>query len=199
MVSDEKKISATQTREGPLVFSFLSYAASPFHQKNPLHLRVACRAQPRRPRFFFPEDTRAEEHRGNLKSGSIRTLRLASAPRFLPPLSVSSSPVHLRLALSPSCYEGHQASGGAGPQEESKRASPWPPPGLPPPPPPSYRFFITYYLCLTDLLQTNGCHMEKEKQGRRKEGRKEKTLSLHPLSPCGLPEFFSSRFFFSLF
>lgn len=40
------------------------------------------------------------------------------------------------------------------------------------PPPPSFCFFITYYLCLTDLLQTNGCHMEKERQKGRGEGRK---------------------------
>lgn len=43
-----------------------------------------------------------------------------------------------------------------------------------PPPPPSFSF-ITYYLCLTDLLQTNGCHMEKERRHgfrlRKEEGK----------------------------
>lgn len=74
--------------------------------------------------------------------------------------------ISLSLSFSPLRREGHQASGDAVPQEESKR------------PPPSYCFFITYYLCLTDLLQTNGCHMEKERQRRRKEERKEgKALS----------------------
>lgn len=47
-------------------------------------------------------------------------------------------------------------------------------------PPPSYCFFITYYLCLTDLLQTNGCHMERERLRKGKEG---KTLSTSSSSP----------------
>lgn len=76
------------------------------------------------------------------------------------PLSLSAC-----LAFSPFFREGHKASGDPVPQEESNR------------PPPSFCFFITYYLCLTDLLQTNGCHMEKERQRRT---RKEKKISL----PC---------------
>lgn len=83
---------------------------------------------------------------------------------FNPSLSFSLPPIFAQFRR-----EGHQASGDPVPQEESKR------------PPPSYCFFITYYLCLTALLQTNGCHMEKERQRRRKEGRKKK-LSLCPLS-----------------
>lgn len=86
------------------------------------------------------------------------TLTTCSWSLFPPSLSFP-------LSLSSLCREGHQASGDPVPQEESKR------------PPPAYCFFITYYLCLTDLLQTNGCHMEKERQRRRKEVRKEK-LSL---------------------
>lgn len=90
---------------------------------------------------------------------------------FSPSLSVSPS-VPLILTLSRSlcltfslfCNEGHQPSRDPVPQEESKR----------PPPPPSVCFFITYYLCLTDLLQTNGCHMEKERQRGREEGKEEK-------------------------
>lgn len=68
--------------------------------------------------------------------------------------------------FSPFCREGHKASGDPVPQEESKR------------PPPSLCFFITYYLCLTDLLHTNGCHMEKESKAEENEEKN----SLHPFS-----------------
>lgn len=91
------------------------------------------------------------------------------SPSIYPSIHLSLS-LSLRLAFAPFCCEGHQASGDPVPQEESKR------------PPPSYCFFITYYLCLLDLLQTNGCHMEKE---RKEKGGK----TLHPLSLSGPASF----------
>lgn len=179
-----KKISATQTGEGPLVFSFSVLRRISLSPENPsCPPRTAETAA-------FSGDSRAEEHRGHLKLGLIGTLRLASVPCFAA-LSVSSSSPS--ISVSPSRRHAMKDTRPLEVPALRKKASERPPG---PPLPPSYRFFITYYLCLTDLLQTNGCHMEKEKQGRRKEGRKEKTLSLRPLSPCGLPEFFSLRVFF---
>lgn len=160
-----KKISATQTGEGPLVFSFSVLRRISLSPENP-----SCPPRTAKTATFFGGRTSGRAS-WKFEIGLDRNASAGERPVFCRPLRLLLLPVHLRLALSPSCYEGHQASGGAGPQEESKRASPCPPP--------SYRFFITYYLCLTDLLQTNGCHMEKEKQGRRKEGRKK-------LSPCVL-------------
>ena len=107
-------------------------------------------------------------------SWPLHFLAVFSPPHFLLQslLQSISLSLSLRLAFTPFCREGHQASGDPVPQEESKR------------PPTSYCFCITYYLCLTDLLQTNGCHMEKERQRRKKESKKTLSASSFSLWPA---------------
>lgn len=176
-----KKISAN-SRRAPRVLFFASRRI--YRSPRTLHLRAACLPRAKTAAFFRGDASRRASWRFeiglhlNASAGRRPLLRL-----------LLLLPVHLCLALSPSCYEGHQASGGAGPQEESKRA--FPPPALP-----SLLPLFHNLLFMSDRPPPDKWLPYGERKAGEKEGRKEKTLSLHPLSPRGLPEFFSSRFFF---
>lgn len=76
---------------------------------------------------------------------------------FNPSLSLSLS---LCLAFSPSCYEGHQASGDAVPQEESKLASP------------SLPLFFHNLLFMSDRPPPDKWLPYGERKAEEREGRK---------------------------
>lgn len=89
---------------------------------------------------------------------------LTTSHAVLPPCL--SPPIHLCLALSlclafsPSCYEGHQASGDAVPQEESKLASP------------SLLLFFHNLLFMSDRPPPDKWLPYGERKAEEKEGRK---------------------------
>lgn len=84
-------------------------------------------------------------------------------PRLSPPIHLCLA-LSLRLAFSPSCYEGHQASGDAVPQEESKLASP------------SLLLFFHNLLFMSDRPPPDKWLPYGERKAEEKEGRKN--------SPC---------------
>lgn len=91
-----------------------------------------------------------------------RPLQLPAVSAFLPLclLQSISDSLSLCLAFSPSCYEGHQASGDAVPQEESKLASP------------SLPLFFHNLLFMSDRPPPDKWLPYGERKAEEREGRK---------------------------